>query len=330
MRRMPRTEQIRKTLKTNSKAQMKVTLSCSRIRKIARQMFRGHWAGAFLAVFICAVLINGPAYIAYYLSASKTVNSIISVYSLLINGPLILALTGYFLDVFRGSAEYSMGSFTSRANYIINGLMLYVVEMLLIVLRCMFSVFALSLAVYGYSPVFYVLGALLLIPGILAAIQYSQAFFVLAEQPDTRPMECIRRSRQLMNGNKGKFVLLQLSFVPWMVLAALPSGIVRSQLVGTISANSLYDMEGLISRLDAASMNPAVVLLSLLTLLAEAYMLASNACFYDLACGSLVVEHGDVTYEGYIADSVDRYEITGFESKYKDQQEDRDETQGLH
>ena len=309
---------------------MKITLSCSRIKKIARQMFRGQWPGAFLAVFLCAVLINGPGYIAYYLSASQTVNSIISVYSLLVNGPLTLALTGYFLDVFRGNNELGMGSFSSRAGYVLNGLMLYVTEMLLILLRCIPAVFAVTMAAMGYSPVFYAVGVLLFIPAVMAAIKYSQAFFVLAEQPDLRPMECIRRSKELMNGNKGKFVLLQLSFVPWLILAEIPSGIVRSQMAGTISINSIYNLEDLLNRIDAAAMHPAAVALSILTLLVQVYLLASNACFYDLASGSLVVEHGDVTYDGYIADSVDRYEITGFESKYKEQQEDGDETQGLH
>jgi uncharacterized membrane protein len=284
---------------------MKVTLSCSRIRKIARQMFRGQWAGAFLAVFICTVLTNGPGYIAYYLSGSETVTTIINLYSLLISGPLTLGLSNYFLDAFRGTSELGMGSFTGKANYLLNAIALYVVEMLLVFLWSL----------------------LLVVPGIIAAIRYSQAFYVLADDPQLGPLECIRRSKELMNGNKGKFALLILSFVPWMILAALPAGIVRSQMIGNFS---IYDMEGLINRINAASMHPAAVLLSLLTLFVQVYMMASTACFYDLANGSLVVEHGDVTYDGYIADSVDRYEITGFESKYKDQQEDGDETQGLH
>ncbi|MCR5009581.1 MAG: DUF975 family protein [Clostridia bacterium] len=287
---------------------MKVTLSCSRIRKIARQMFRGHWAGAFLAVFICAVLVNGPGYIVYYLSGSRTASTIVELYTVFVTGPLTLGLSNYFLNVFRGTAELGMGSLTERGPYLLSGVALYVTEMILVIMWSF----------------------LLVVPGIIAAIRYSQAFYVLADEPDMNPFDCIRQSNRLMLGNKGKYLLLLLSYLPWLILASIPAGIVRSNLVGSAAVYDVAGLEALLSRLSAASMHPAVILLSVLTLFVQVYVMAGTVCFYDLANGSLVVEHGDVTYEGYIADSVDRYEITGFESKYKDQQEDRDETQGLH
>ncbi|MBR5730863.1 MAG: DUF975 family protein, partial [Firmicutes bacterium] len=181
--------------------------------------------------------------------------------------------------------------------YLLSGVALYVTQFILIFLWSM----------------------LFVIPGILAALRYSQAFYVLADDPEARPMDCIRRSKELMYGNKGKFVLLLLSFLPWIILASIPAGIARSQLIGPVS---YYDLNQLAQALNEASMNPLVVLLTILTLFVQVYVLASTACFYDLAAGNLVVEHGDVTYDGYIADSVDRYEITGFESKYKDDQEE--------
>ena len=276
---------------------MKVELSCSRIKKIARQMFRGHWPGAFLAVFICAVLVNGPSLIVYYLSGSKTVSTIVEIYSIFVTGPLTLGLSNYFLEVFRGTNELGMGSFTSKLSYSLNALALYVTEMILIF--------------------FWTL--LLVVPGIIAAIRYSQAFYVLADDPDQRPMECIRASNRLMLNNKGKYVLLWLSFLPWLIVANIPAGIVRAQLMGPVS---VYHLDDYMLKLAEVSNQPLVVLLSILTLFVQVYILASNACFYDLAAGNLVVEHGDVTYDGYIADSVDKYEITGFESKYKDNEEE--------
>lgn len=287
---------------------IRVTLSCSRIRKIARQMFRRSWPGAFLTVFICTVLTKGPGYIVYYLSGSQTVSTIVDLYVLFISGPLALGLSNYFLNVFRGTSEPALGSFTGRTEYLLNGVALYVTEMMLIILwSCLFVV-----------------------PGLLAAIRYSQAFYVLADEPDTNPFDCIRRSKELMYGNKGKFALLLLSYAPWLILASIPAGIVGSGLIGSMQAYNAAGIQSLLNRSIAASMHPTVLLLSMLTLFVQVYMLAGTACFYDLANGSLIVEHGDVTYEGYIADSVDRYEITGFESKYKDQEEDGDETQGLH
>ena len=43
---------------------------------------------------------------------------------------------------------------------------------------------------------------LFIVPGIIAAIRYSQAFYILADHPDKDIMECIEDSKYLMQGNK--------------------------------------------------------------------------------------------------------------------------------
>ncbi len=59
---------------------------------------------------------------------------------------------------------------------------------------------------------------LLIVPGIVASLGYSQTFYILNDQPELEAMEALRASKELMNGHKLEYFLLQLSFLPWFLL----------------------------------------------------------------------------------------------------------------
>lgn len=66
---------------------------------------------------------------------------------------------------------------------------------------------------------------LLIIPGIIAALSYSMAPYILLEDPDCSGYEAMKRSKELMNGHKGELFTLELSFIGWDLLCALTLGI---------------------------------------------------------------------------------------------------------
>lgn len=67
------------------------------------------------------------------------------------------------------------------------------------------------------TAIFVILWSLLLIiPGIIAAISYSQSLFVLAENPTVSPLDAIRKSKAMMKGYKWKWfgmILILLIFL---------------------------------------------------------------------------------------------------------------------
>lgn len=63
---------------------------------------------------------------------------------------------------------------------------------------------------------------LLVIPGIVAAYRYRQALYLLLDHPDMRIGECIRESKRLMRGHKAELFVLDLSFIGWALLSAIP------------------------------------------------------------------------------------------------------------
>lgn len=70
--------------------------------------------------------------------------------------------------------------------------------------------------------VFVLLWSLLLfVPGIVKGIAYSQCFYILNDEPDMEAMDVLRASSELMDGHKLEYFLLQLSFLPWMLLCVL-------------------------------------------------------------------------------------------------------------
>ncbi|KAB7671261.1 DUF975 family protein [Bacillus sp. B1-b2] len=66
---------------------------------------------------------------------------------------------------------------------------------------------------------------LLLIPGIIKALAYSQSLNLLRDNSDLGVFEAITESRRRMKGYKWKYFLLNLSFIGWAILGILTLGI---------------------------------------------------------------------------------------------------------
>ncbi len=66
---------------------------------------------------------------------------------------------------------------------------------------------------------------LFLIPGIIKAYSYRLVPYILAENPDMKPMEAITLSRNMMNGHKMNTFILDLSFFGWGLLTVCTCGI---------------------------------------------------------------------------------------------------------
>lgn len=66
---------------------------------------------------------------------------------------------------------------------------------------------------------------LLMIPGIIKSYSYAMTPYLLLDEPELGPEELIKRSMKMMEGNKMKLFLLDLSFLGWILLAMITCGI---------------------------------------------------------------------------------------------------------
>ena len=66
---------------------------------------------------------------------------------------------------------------------------------------------------------------LLIVPGIIKSISYSQTFYVLKDNPELKNNAAIERSMAMMEGHKMEYFWLMLSFIGWLLLGVLTLGI---------------------------------------------------------------------------------------------------------
>ena len=233
----------------------------SKIREIARNALAGYWKPVILGVVIYYLLTSGVEivlnnFFAFTNPIDLYGQSIVQkvpygggIYQLIIGGPLELGFTIFLLTFFRKRKIDN--------TLLFEGFSRFGKAMLLLVLM--------SVKIMLWSLLF-------VIPGIIAAFRYSQAFYVLADNPDMSVSRCIKESCRIMAGNKGRYFYLQLTFIGWYILANIPSGIFSSLIDG-----------------NGAFAIVMTILLSLPVVVVDAYMMVSVTAFYELATERLVV-----------------------------------------
>ena len=88
-----------------------------------------------------------------------------------------------------------------------------------------FKRFGISFAAYLLRFIFIILWTLLLIiPGIIAYLRYSQTFYILSEDENIGPLEAISKSKEMMVGNKWKLFCLYCRFIGWFILCIVTLG----------------------------------------------------------------------------------------------------------
>lgn len=257
-----------------------ITERCQSLRQLGRNALRGRWGGAIIAVIIYMLVLFVPTLIfdnlfglnmanvvtddgfTYNMDAEfyqqlynsmPQMSMLSSIWILLVSGPMVLGITIYFLASFRGHDVGSKDVFLG------------------------FERFGKALGLMLYQALFIFLWSLLfIIPGIIASFRYSQSFYVLADDPSKSIRECVDESKFMMKGNKGKYFLLCLSFIGWMILASVPAGIIDG-IMNTLSAPTA-----------------AVAIVSLITSLfmapVYAYLFSTQAGFYEILSGHLIKE----------------------------------------
>ena len=253
---------------------------CKTLRTLGRNALAGKWKLAITAVCVFILVLQLPMavfdalfglnvvsmmtsngytygmdagmYVDFYNNMPQ-ISALSQIYLLLVAGPMTLGISLFFLATFRKHDVQVADMFLG------------------------FEKFGKALGLFLFMELFIFLWTLLfIIPGIIASIRYSQAFFILADDPDKGIRQCMNESKAMMKGNKAKFFLLSLSFIGWMILSAIPSGIVES-IGGIITSNSF--VIAVFSIIGGLFMAPVI-----------AYMYSTFAGFYEILSGHLIKE----------------------------------------
>jgi uncharacterized membrane protein len=125
-----------------------------------------------------------------------------SIVAILFSGVFSLGFSHLYLSISR-SKPYSLSMIFSGFNQI--GTALYA-----------------NFLVYLFS---FLWALLFIIPGVIALLSYSLTFLILADNPEMSAMDAINKSKEMMEGNKGKAFSLSVGFTGWFILGAISFGI---------------------------------------------------------------------------------------------------------
>jgi uncharacterized membrane protein len=154
-----------------------ITISNQAIISFAKDKVSQNWGLAIVGSLV-------------YLVVTSVASLFLSVGSLLVTGAFMLGYAYWALFILRKDSFEVEHLFDGFQNFV-NSLVTYLLMVLL--------VFAWTL--------------LLIVPGIIKALAYSQAFFILADEPETKGMDALRKSEAMMKGNKTKYFLMLLVFM---------------------------------------------------------------------------------------------------------------------
>ena len=68
---------------------------------------------------------------------------------------------------------------------------------------------------------------LLIVPGVIKTLAFSQAYFVLLENPNMSASDILKKSESMMNNHKWEMFVLMLSFLGWLLLGSITLGILN-------------------------------------------------------------------------------------------------------
>lgn len=153
---------------------------------------------------------------------STTVGYSSSIITLLLI-PFTIAASGYYLNHIRGfnpewKSLYKEG-IDNYGSYLVTGVLVNVFTFL-------------------WSLLF-------VVPGIIKALSYSQANYVIHDNPRLKGKEAIEISKRMTNGFKGDLFSMYLSFIGWYILVGLTGGILSIYVTPYVETTAAMYYENL-------------------------------------------------------------------------------------
>lgn len=122
--------------------------------------------------------------------------------------PLQIGLAGYYLYFIRTANKVQIGS--DLGGIFKRSFNNYGKWFLLVLLRTIFTL---------------LLTCLLIVPGIIYAYSTYFAYELMSDNPNLKPTEALRLSRKMIRGHRTELFVLDLSFIPWILLVIITLGI---------------------------------------------------------------------------------------------------------
>ncbi|WP_294174861.1 YciC family protein [uncultured Clostridium sp.] len=179
-------------------------MDTAQLKSRAKEQIRGKWGVAIGTVLFANIILEVDfAYRVTSELGAEGLSYSINLIALLLGGVISVGLCRFLLNMATGREE-------ARFDNLFSGFNIYLKTLGLNIL--------ITLAVVAGTLLF-------IIPGIIVSLMFSQAFYILSEDPSKSITQCISESVNLMTGHKWELFHLELTFIGWWLLAVITLGI---------------------------------------------------------------------------------------------------------
>lgn len=216
----------------------------SEIRENARKSLFGKWGKGVLIILAYWAVMFIISIIESLFGKVKLMTSIISIAKIIISIPLAFGVTYSFIKLKRNEEvkafdflNSGFSNFERAWKISLRAMLKMILPIILMTISIaaiiiIFAYFTIELYADNITTKMSVLmsiGTIVIIAidfwYIIRALSYSLITYISFDNPNMTALEVVNESERLMEGNKGKFVLLSLSFIGWAILCLFTLGI---------------------------------------------------------------------------------------------------------
>lgn len=169
----------------------------------AKSQLKNNWILAIIT-FVCYSLILQLVNVEFTKSVEASNFGIaLNILGILLYGPVQIGICRFSLNLSKGDSSAKFKDLFSGFDVFLKSLLMNLIIMICISIGMI----------------------LFIIPGIILIFMFSQANYILAENPEKSSIECLKESIRMMKGYKFEYFVLYLSFVGWFILSILTFGI---------------------------------------------------------------------------------------------------------
>lgn len=218
-------------------------MKLSEVRKEAREALTGRWGKGVSIVLAFFLVEFAIGFITGLFEEGSILSLVMAIIQTIISIPLSFGLAFTFLKLKRNEDVSAfdfwglgMENF-SRAWRIAGRTILKMIVPIIIFVLCIaafvgtttYYVFALASGTETVPVIVIVIGLIIYIAAIIyllsVALLYELTSLVAYDNKDMTALEVVNESAKLMKGNRWKIILLELSFIGWLILGVFTFGI---------------------------------------------------------------------------------------------------------
>ncbi len=197
-------------------------MSVSTYKQEAKSNLAGKWGKAILISVVYAIT---NFFIEFLLELIFKKPLLFSILNFLITTPLSLGYIFSCVKIYNNEDVSIFGFITYGFQNLINSFLVPIMLFLKLILPVIILFVSLGMGIYfqfsfnkGLSIICLVISIGAGIYVFFKCLTYTFTYFILAENPDYTALQAMDMSEAQMNGRKGEYVFLLLSFIGWIIL----------------------------------------------------------------------------------------------------------------